>query len=93
MGYGLLSQQQNTDIHALQPALSIEPIYIYLHRKHESLLPKLATAIRDMKQDGSYQAILKDCLGQVLPPSSLEDYIRLQQSYDTSVSLQKTPLQ
>ena len=91
MGYGLLRQQQNKDIHALQPSLTIEPIYIYLHRKHKSLLPELAKAIRKMKQDGSYQAILEDCLGQVLPPSSLQDYIRLQQSYDTSVSLQETP--
>ncbi|WP_271270357.1 substrate-binding periplasmic protein [Aliamphritea hakodatensis] len=89
MGYGLLRQQQITNIHALQPALTIEPIYIYLHRKHESLIPRLANAIRAMKQDGSYQAILEDCLGEVLNPASLQDYIRLQQSYD-NVRLQKT---
>ncbi len=94
MGYGLLSQQQNnSNIHALQPALTIEPIYIYLHRKHEDLLPREANAIREMKQDGSYETIVQDCLSEVLSPSALQAYIRLQQSYDASVSLQETQLQ
>lgn len=32
--------------------------YTYLHPKHGALVPKLAEALRGMKQDGSYQALL-----------------------------------
>jgi polar amino acid transport system substrate-binding protein len=31
---------------------------LYLNKKHQALVPKLAQALRDMKADGSYTRIL-----------------------------------
>ena len=33
-------------------------MFLYLHRKHAALVPKLAAALRQMKADGSHQRIL-----------------------------------
>ena len=40
------------------PSLKDVDMYLYLHKKHEALVPKLAQALRDMKTDGSYNRIL-----------------------------------
>ncbi len=42
----------------LAPALKDVDMFLYLHKKHESLLPRLAQALREMKADGSYNRIL-----------------------------------
>lgn len=42
---------------ALQPPLAKREMYLYLNRKHASIVEALATALRGMKADGSYQAI------------------------------------
>jgi polar amino acid transport system substrate-binding protein len=47
-----------SSIAPLAPALKDVDMYLYLHRKHEALVPKLAQALREMKADGSYNRIL-----------------------------------
>jgi polar amino acid transport system substrate-binding protein len=42
----------------LSPSLKDVDMYLYLHRRHAALAPKLAQALRDMKADGAYQKIL-----------------------------------
>lgn len=42
----------------LFPPLKDVSMYLYLNRKHEALVPKLAQALREMKADGSYNRIL-----------------------------------
>lgn len=42
----------------LLPALKDVDMYLYLHKKHEALVPRLAKALQDMKADGSYNRIL-----------------------------------
>ena len=42
----------------LFPPLKDVSMYLYLNRKHEALVPKLAQALREMKVDGSYNRIL-----------------------------------
>lgn len=42
----------------LAPALKDVDMFLYLHKKHESLVPRLAQALREMKADGSYNRIL-----------------------------------
>lgn len=42
----------------LSPALKDVDMFLYLHRRHETLVPRLAQALREMKADGSYQRIL-----------------------------------
>lgn len=42
----------------LAPPLKDVDMYLYLNRKHEALVPRLAQALREMKADGSYNRIL-----------------------------------
>ncbi|HMW23005.1 MAG TPA: hypothetical protein PKC59_06180 [Burkholderiaceae bacterium] len=42
----------------LAPALKDVDMYLYLHRRHEALAPRVAQALREMKADGSYQRLL-----------------------------------
>jgi len=42
---------------ALQPPLAKREMYLYLNRKHASIVEAVAKALRDMKADGSYQAV------------------------------------
>ena len=42
-----------------EQALSSVPNYTYLNKKHKQLVPKLADALRQMKQDGTFQRIIK----------------------------------
>lgn len=46
----------------LTPALKDVDLYLYLHKKHRALVPEIAAAIRSMKTDGSYNAILASTL-------------------------------
>ena len=43
---------------ALNPTLRDVDMFLYLHRKHATLVPKIAAALREMKADGSHQRIL-----------------------------------
>lgn len=42
----------------LTPALQEVDLYLYLNRRHEALVPRLAAVIRQMKVDGSYNRAL-----------------------------------
>lgn len=41
----------------MPPLISGQEMFIYLHRDHESLIPRITESIRDIKQDGTYQKI------------------------------------
>lgn len=42
----------------VSPALKDVDMYLYLHKKHQALVPRLARALKDMKADGTYNHIL-----------------------------------
>lgn len=42
----------------LFPALKDVEMFLYLNKKHEALVPRLAKALREMKADGTYNRIL-----------------------------------
>jgi polar amino acid transport system substrate-binding protein len=44
---------------ALSPPLERRQMYIYLNRRHENLVPKLAAALRDMKRDGTMERLTR----------------------------------
>jgi polar amino acid transport system substrate-binding protein len=44
-------------VRVLEPALLSTPMYMYLHKKHEALVPRVAEALARMKQNGAYQRI------------------------------------
>lgn len=55
-------------IKILQPAFVEGDWYLYLHKKHSALAPRLAEEIRKMKQDGSYQRIFDSVLSRYPQP-------------------------
>ncbi len=44
-------------VHALEPPLARTDMFIYLHKKHEALVPRVAQALARLKKNGSYQRI------------------------------------
>jgi polar amino acid transport system substrate-binding protein len=57
-GIILLRSMGLSSIMPLSPALKDVDMYLYLHKKHEALVPKLTRALREMKADGSYNRIV-----------------------------------
>lgn len=57
-GVALVKGMGLSAIAPVVPALKDVDMYLYLNRKHEALVPKIAKALRDMKADGSYNRIL-----------------------------------
>lgn len=57
-GLAMMRQLGLPGIVPLSPALKDVDMFLYLHKKHEALVPRLAQALRDMKADGSHARIL-----------------------------------
>lgn len=49
--------QQGYKVRLLEPPLARFEMFMYLHKRHAALVPKVAQAIADMKADGSYQRL------------------------------------
>jgi polar amino acid transport system substrate-binding protein len=47
-----------SDVVALSPALKDVDMYLYLHKRHQALVPRLDKALQDMKSDGSWRRIM-----------------------------------
>ena len=43
--------------HVLEPSLVRTPMYMYLHRKHAALVPRVAEALARLKRNGTYGRI------------------------------------
>jgi len=44
----------------LSPPIKTKTLYLYLHKKHQSLVPELSNVLRQMKEDGSFETITKE---------------------------------
>jgi polar amino acid transport system substrate-binding protein len=55
-------------IRMLQPPLARQEMFLYLHKRHAALAPKVAAALADMKRDGAYQRIFDATLAPLDPP-------------------------
>jgi len=51
-----------SDVERCKQALATKEMFIYLNKKHELLVPRLAKALGAMKQDGSYQKMFNKYL-------------------------------
>jgi len=71
-GYYLMHTLNLPHLSIAQPPLATKEMFLYLNKKHEKLVPKLAKALRDMKRDGSYDAIFKQTLTPYLPAKHLK---------------------
>ena len=65
-GMGQFSLHKNNIKGLLVNKVSLDkvPAYLYLHPKHANLVPRLANALKGMKQDGSFQMLVE----KHLPP-------------------------
>ena len=50
------------NIQMRKPALASKEMFMYLHKKHVVLIPKISAALLEMKKDGSYRKIEKKYL-------------------------------
>lgn len=57
-GVALARRMGLASLAPLNPALKDVDLFLYLNRRHEALVPRLAATIRQMKVDGSYNRML-----------------------------------
>lgn len=66
VGLGYIREHKIKYVKILEPPLKKKRLYVYLHKKHKELVPKLAAALKSMKDDGSYQQIYNNTLASFL---------------------------
>lgn len=44
-------------IKKLSPPILVQPFYMYVHKKHQTLVPELSKALRQMKEDGFFDKV------------------------------------
>ena len=57
------------NIHLIEPPLDTRAMFIYLHKRHAALAPKLAEALRALKADGSYDRWYSESVTRRLAPA------------------------
>ncbi len=62
MGLALIRQQGLKGMRPLEPPLATREMFIYLHKRHAPLAPRLADALRALKRDGFYQRAYREKL-------------------------------
>jgi polar amino acid transport system substrate-binding protein len=68
-GYVVLGDLGLQNIAHLEPPLASLEMYLYVHRKHEGILPAIAGSLRAMKADGTYDRIVAEVLDANAIPS------------------------
>jgi polar amino acid transport system substrate-binding protein len=62
LGVALVKQQGLKGIRPLAPPLAAREMFIYLHRSHAPLVPKVAEALRALKREGFYWRVYNEKL-------------------------------
>lgn len=57
-GYATIKRLGLGKIHALEPPIIKREMFLYLHKKHRLLVPKVAKIFRDMKGEGTFRIIV-----------------------------------
>ncbi len=72
-----------TSINKLSPPIKLQPANIYLHKKHQALVPKLNEVLRQMKEDGFFDRIEKEFVFYTGEQSPVRDIMerRLQEAF------------
>ncbi|PKN08720.1 MAG: hypothetical protein CVU73_05590 [Deltaproteobacteria bacterium HGW-Deltaproteobacteria-8] len=66
-GQEIIRKNGYKDMRALLPPLADPPMYIYLHKRHADLVPRLAQALRQMRHDGTLERLTKAGLSGAKP--------------------------
>jgi len=64
-GLWLIKQKSGT-LDYLKPPFATFTLYLYVNKKHKKIVPLLAQALKEMKQDGTYQRIYDETLNTLL---------------------------
>lgn len=62
MGVKLAHEKGLHDVQPLAPALVVKPMFIYLNKKHQDLIPPLSAALRAMRADGTLARLMSATL-------------------------------
>ena len=57
-GTEVLKKLGYTSIKAIEPPIVTNDLFLYLHKKHTALIPKIVKTLQSMKQDGTYWNIV-----------------------------------
>lgn len=60
LGAALIRQQGIQGVRAIDPPLAKREMFIYLHKRHAALVPKLAAALSAIKSEGLYQRLYSE---------------------------------
>lgn len=64
-GYSTIQEMHLEEIiFHLEPPLAARDMYLYVHARHEALTDEIAQVLREIKQDGTYQAIVDRVLNE-----------------------------
>jgi polar amino acid transport system substrate-binding protein len=63
-GLSYLKTHNLKEIQPLAPPLATTELFVYLHKKHADLVPKIAEALQVIKADGTYQKLIDQVLKQ-----------------------------
>jgi polar amino acid transport system substrate-binding protein len=58
-GLLVIKEMNLNQIEMLIPPVQVDPLYHYLHKKHNALVPQITGILRKMKQEGKFQEIYK----------------------------------
>ena len=64
MGQAVVRRRGLTGIRILEPPLTRQDMYMYLHRRHADLVPRLTETLRQMKRDGTFQRLARAGLAE-----------------------------
>jgi polar amino acid transport system substrate-binding protein len=62
-----LARQADIPLVCAEPPLAKVPMFIYLNHRHAGMVPALTDSLRNMKADGSYEAIARTVFGGLGP--------------------------
>ncbi len=65
-GAYIAKQSGIDDVKVMDPPLARLELYLYLHKKHSALVPRISKTLREVKSDGTYKRILDTLNGFVL---------------------------
>ncbi len=60
LGLSLLKRQNIKGVYVLEPPLETREMFIYLHKRHQALVPKIAEALRAIKAEGMYERLYQE---------------------------------
>lgn len=71
-GYEVMRQLGMKHIKVFEPPLAVREMFLYLNKKHKSLIPQVDQALKGLKRDGTYEKFVNDTINRYLPSEKIE---------------------